>query len=530
MQSSYVSFTDLFCGAGGSSEGARQADARVEIRIAVNHWHTAVETHAKNFPGTDHDCADISACDPRRYPPTTFLIASPECTNYTRAKGKRRRDLPATDLWGAPTLSAAEERSRVTMWDPIRFAEHHRYPFIIIENVVDIRLWTLYGAWLAAWEALGYRYKECFFNSMFFHPTPQSRDRIYIVLWRKELQPPDLDYRPPAHCPHCARMVASVQSWKNPIKRWGKYGTRNQYTYCCPSCAQAVEPAYVPAAAAVDWSLPIERIGDRKRPLVERTLRRIKIGLEKFKGQGLLVNYVHSDSDGSKVRSASSPWPTQIANRTWGLAVPPFLLSLAHTGGHDNRAYTVAGPAPVMTGSRDYGFVVPPFVVKFRGNEDAAALDKPLGTVTAGGGHHGLLVPPPFISCYNGTDTGHSVTDPAPTVTANDRHALIVPPFVLSYYGGRDAIGPLDAPLPTVPTANRHALVQPGESDDIQVEDCGFRMFRVPEIKRAMAFPDDYELLGNQDDQIKLLGNAVTPPPMTWMIKQCLAVYGQAGG
>lgn len=55
-------------------------------------------------------------------------------------------------------------------------------------------------------------------------------------------------------------------------------------------------------------------------------------------------------------------------------------------------------------------------------------------------------------------------------------------------------------------------------------------MFKVPEIKRAMAFPDDYELLGTQDEQIKLLGNAVTPPPMAWMVQRCLAVYGEAGG
>lgn len=563
MQSTYVSFTDLFCGAGGSSEGARQADSRVEIRIAVNHWQRAVETHAKNFPGTDHDCADISACDPRRYPPTTFLIASPECTNYTRAKGKQRKNLHATDLWGNPQLSAAEERSRVTMWDPIRFAEHHRYPFIIIENVVDIRLWALYDTWLAAWAALGYEYEECCFNSMFFAPTPQSRDRLYIVLWRKGMRAPDLDYRPRSWCSRCEREVEAVQSWKRPTRKHGKYGQRNQYIYCCPICGSEARPYYVPAAAAVDWSLPIERIGDRRRPLVERTLRRIKVGLEKFRQQALLVNFVHSDDkDSGMMRPADWPWPTQIANRTWGLAVPPFLVGLAHTGGHDHRAYPVTGPAPSQTGTRTYGVVVPPFlmdvtrengtmhpvtdpactqvasekwalcvppfVVKFRGHENAAALDAPLGTVTAGGGHHGLLVPPPFISCYNGTDTGHAIDEALPVVTTNDRHALIVPPFVLSYYGGRDAIAPLGQALPTVPTANRHALIQPG--DNIDVLDCGFRMFKVPEIKRAMAFPDDYALLGTQDEQIKLLGNAVTPPPMTWMVQRCLAVYGEAGG
>jgi DNA (cytosine-5)-methyltransferase 1 len=54
-------------------------------------------------------------------------------------------------------------------------------------------------------------------------------------------------------------------------------------------------------------------------------------------------------------------------------------------------------------------------------------------------------------------------------------------------------------------------------------------MFKVPEIKRAMAFPDDYVLLGNQDEQVKMCGNAVTPPPMERMVVACLEVYGEAG-
>lgn len=100
---SYFSVTDLFCGAGGSSLGATQAcrgDRGVQIRIAVNHWRKAVDSHAANFHDTDHDCADISQVHPSRYPRTSILIASPECTNYTRAKGKKRKDLYEADLWG----------------------------------------------------------------------------------------------------------------------------------------------------------------------------------------------------------------------------------------------------------------------------------------------------------------------------------------------------------------------------------------------------------------------------------------------
>jgi DNA (cytosine-5)-methyltransferase 1 len=37
----------------------------------------------------------------------------------------------------------AAERSRATMWDVVRFAEHHRYTSVIVENVVDAAKWVL---------------------------------------------------------------------------------------------------------------------------------------------------------------------------------------------------------------------------------------------------------------------------------------------------------------------------------------------------------------------------------------------------
>jgi len=74
-----MTVTDLFCSAGGSSTGVVNAGATV--RMALNHWKLVIETNNMNHPDTDHDCTDIQACDPRRYPRTTILIASPECVN-----------------------------------------------------------------------------------------------------------------------------------------------------------------------------------------------------------------------------------------------------------------------------------------------------------------------------------------------------------------------------------------------------------------------------------------------------------------
>ncbi|MDP9352694.1 MAG: DNA cytosine methyltransferase, partial [Chloroflexota bacterium] len=274
---SYVTVTDQFCGAGGSSLGAVAAGA--ELRLGLNHWKLAIETHNSNFPEADHDCTDISACDPRRYPSTDVLITSPECTNHTLAKGKGRARY-ASDLFGKQLIDPAEDRSRAIMWDVPRFAEYHRYELIIVENVVDARSWVLYDSWLHAMHALGYEHRAVYLNSMFAWPTPQSRDRMYVVFWRKGNRAPDLDIRPVAPCERCEKQVEAAQTWKKAHRQWGKYGKQGQYVYTCPECRSVVHPYYYPALTAIDWSLPIQRIGDRARPLGDKTLARIQLGLE----------------------------------------------------------------------------------------------------------------------------------------------------------------------------------------------------------------------------------------------------------
>src|ERR1700753_585004 len=124
--------TDLFCGAGGSGLGATSVPG-VSLSMAANHSPRAIETHQLNFPDTDHDCADISQVNPRRYQRTDILWASPECTNHSVAKGKARA-AQEVGLFGNDDTGLAE-RSRSTMWDVPRFAVVHRYSAIIVENV-----------------------------------------------------------------------------------------------------------------------------------------------------------------------------------------------------------------------------------------------------------------------------------------------------------------------------------------------------------------------------------------------------------
>lgn len=120
-KNSYLTATDQFCGAGGSTSGAKKAG--VEVKMALNHWELAIETHNTNHPDTHHDCTDVQACDPRRYPSTDILITSPECTNHSLAKGKKRKNRGQLDIFGSSELDAVSERSRATMWDVPRFAQ-----------------------------------------------------------------------------------------------------------------------------------------------------------------------------------------------------------------------------------------------------------------------------------------------------------------------------------------------------------------------------------------------------------------------
>lgn len=516
--SSFLTLTDQFCGAGGSSVGATAAG--LELRLALNHWDRAIETHNANFPNALHDCTDISACDPRRYPSTDMLVTSPECTNHSIAKGQSKRRQWQPDLFGETKIEAAEERSRATMWDVPRFAEYHNYNLIIVENVVDARQWVMWDAWLHAMDLLGYNHKCVYYNSMHAWPTPQSRDRMYVVFWKKKNPAPDLDFRPLARCDACGQDVNAIQVWKNQARRYGRY--RFQYIYACPMCNGAVEPYYYCAINAIDWAIPAQRIGDRPKPLKEKTLQRVRVGLRKFaqRVDPMILELAFSHAKNNRCYPATEPMPTQTTRQTQGVVVPPFIAELHGTS--DARSI-LAALATVSTSGAHHGLVVPPMLIGNYSPGWARPVTEPTGSITTVD-HHALLVPP-FLTSYYGTGGETDTTSgPVPTVTTHDRHGLVVPPFILSYYtrlsGLQAAVAGIDEPLPTQPTWPLHYIVQPGK--EIELNDCGFRMLQPHEIQNAMAFPSDYVVTGNGREKVRQLGNAVTPPVMKMLIERCV--------
>lgn len=432
-----LTLTDLFCGAGGSSTGATQIPG-ITVRVASNHWNLAIETHNTNHPDADHICADLSQIDPRFFPTSDILWASPSCTKHSVAQGKKRA-AAQPDLFGETLPDAAAERSRATMWDVVRFAEFHQYEAVIVENVVEVTAWPPYAAWLAAMHSIGYRHRLVMLNSMHAQllgaGAPQSRDRFYCVFWREGNQEPDLHRltRPAATCPTCGP-VRAMQSWKNTSRApIGKY--RAQYNYRCPNvkCRNAIlEPHARPASDIIDWTLQGQRIGDRTRPLAEKTMHRIRAGIDRY-WRPVLVPV--EGRDGKVATAVDTPSRTMTTRNETGLALPPFFAEL-----------------------RGGGSMVRP----------AAS---PLATVTASGNHHAL------VTSYYGNGTTASVNSPLGTVTTHDRHALL----------------------------NRTGA-------SIDIDDVRFRMLEPSEISRAMDFPVAYRMLGTRREQVRLAGNAVTPP------------------
>ena len=380
-----LTFTDIFCGAGGSSTGL--VAAGYELKLAANHWARAIETHAANHRDADHLCADINNYDMRRLPKTDILWASPICTEMSPAGGRRRtRGQMALELEEFGSVPAAAwERTRATAYDVIRATEVHRYKAVLCENVVEFAAdWELFDWWRKGMEMLGYNSQIVSASSAHIggagnNPAPQWRDRIYIVFTRQGIPLPDLKPTPMAWCAECGEEVHSVQTWRNG-RRIGKY--KQQYDYRCPNsrCRHAIVDPYIrPAAAVIDWSNLGVKIGERQenglRPLVANTVKRIQSGLKALGDDR------------------------------------PMVLTVNH-GGHDGRAYPADGrPFAARTVKIGDAVLTPPaardaFVVEYRRNGGAEPVTRPLATVTAKGNHHGLVMP------YTGTSDGQVAAVP----------------------------------------------------------------------------------------------------------------------
>jgi DNA (cytosine-5)-methyltransferase 1 len=157
---------DIFCGAGGSSAGARAAGAT--IVGAIDMCPIATATYQDNFRDATVITSRLENVDRqklrRRIGPIDLLLSSPECTNHTCAKGAAPRS----------------EASRATAMHVVEYTRTFRPRWLVLENVVHMRPWSRYDELKERLTALGYNLAEQILDASHYG-VPQARRRLFLV-------------------------------------------------------------------------------------------------------------------------------------------------------------------------------------------------------------------------------------------------------------------------------------------------------------------------------------------------------------
>ena len=177
---------DLFCGAGGSSTGARRALASLGFQmnlVAVNHWNIAIETHSRNHPEARHYCQDVNSVKPAVLVPEgklDLLMASPTCTYHSRARG------------GKPI----NDQGRMDPWAIVHWCTDLRVRRLLVENVPEFVDWgpldlrtgrpikrrggEYFRAWTAALQGAGFKLDWRILNAADFGDAT-TRERFFLM-------------------------------------------------------------------------------------------------------------------------------------------------------------------------------------------------------------------------------------------------------------------------------------------------------------------------------------------------------------
>jgi DNA (cytosine-5)-methyltransferase 1 len=157
---------DLFCGGGGSSLGAQRAGA-IPI-AALDMWKVAADTYKLNFPNSSVYNMKAESMPPLnlvdKVGPIDLLIASPECTSHSIAKGSK----------------LGYETSRETAFQVVRFAKVLKPRWLVVENVIQMSHWNRYEEWYQQLEAIGYHLQSGVIDAR-YHGTPQARRRFFVI-------------------------------------------------------------------------------------------------------------------------------------------------------------------------------------------------------------------------------------------------------------------------------------------------------------------------------------------------------------
>ncbi|MFB4306925.1 DNA cytosine methyltransferase [Actinomadura sp. GTD37] len=585
---------DLFSGFGGLTRGIEIAG--FTTIMAANHNAYKVEVHEANHPHAEHWIADLVDPDAADYhsardlPAGDLLVAGVSCVNHSQAntvkayeQGMALFDLPDPEFEARVTRS---ERDRATANCVLHYAAEHHPRLILVECTTELSSWgkqvpgkkygdgTTYRWWLKQFDALGYKHRVLYLNSMFF-AVPQSRDRLYIAFWDKALRDPDLDHRPAAQCHRCDKDVAAVWTWRTGIPPTGSVRYGAQYEYTCPSCRRPVVPLMTPSLNALDLTNLGTRIGDKpikefkdkktgtitKGPMAPSTMARAEKCRQKFAEFPAILmpaKGVHGTE-----RTLTQPLATQTSQQeTALLSAGAVFAAHRHNGDGKNLAQPmdtvtsthekaillavdnyqggprgVDTPLPTQGGSETLA-VVSAGVVPYRQNTLSATHAEAMPTVTSDQ-IPGVLTAAGTVQFREGTDRRVAGVDqPLNTVVADGAgHGLLFSGWY-KQNGTSPSHGtaphPMSDPLGTLTAHDTTALLMAewrAKLADLPLEDCYFRMMAAHEVGRGCGFDVDFPdhngtfiVWGSARHQVDGFGNAVSPQVGAWIGARLRAV------
>jgi DNA (cytosine-5)-methyltransferase 1 len=135
-------------------------------------WSLATDAYAANFKNATTYNMKASALKPQSILDDVggidLLLASPECTAHSVAKGKKE----------------GCEKSRETAFEVIRFAKVLQPRWIVVENVIQMERWARFEEWKTKLSGLGYKVNSGVLDARYFG-TPTSRRRLFVVCDRE---------------------------------------------------------------------------------------------------------------------------------------------------------------------------------------------------------------------------------------------------------------------------------------------------------------------------------------------------------
>jgi DNA (cytosine-5)-methyltransferase 1 len=501
---------DLFAGGGGASVGIEAALDR-PVSIAINHSPTALAVHKANHPLTVHLTADIWEVKPlaaTKGRPVDLLWASPDCTHFSQAKGGKPRNQKIRSLAWAVTRWAASVRPKV----------------IFVENVSEFQGWgpldqdgqpikartgETFRRWCRKLEKLGYVVDHRVLDSSHYG-APTKRRRLFLV----------------------TRCDGEPIRWPKPTH--GPKGKAPCHT----------------AAECIDWSLPCPSIFERKKPLADKTLRRIAVGIQRFVIDNPKPFIIGAGGPvyQAKPVPVDQPFGTLLAENRRAVVVP----TIVGVGGRAGQSAPTPGDAPLgtITAKNDRALISSTLIQTGYGERQGQAprvldLEQPLGTIMAQGSKHALVSA--FLAKHFGGVVGTQLTQPTSTITAKDHQSLAAATLIkmrgtgtandvekpldtitsggnhyaevrafLTYYATQD--GPtgqdLNDPMRTILTKDRFGLVTI-EGADYAIVDIGMRMLQPHELLKAQfgRFADGYDMAAanTKEKKGRLIGNSVCP-------------------